>query len=207
VGNSASAAIAVNGDVSSPPTPTGPTITIAPDDAAPIEIQSNAAINASAGDHMIFIAGTGDVLTATGGTETVQAYAGGNAITTGAGNDSIRFAGSGNIIDAGDGTNQLADSGSGNTIVLPGAGHGSDNIFGWITQNADTFDLRPALAQTGWNGDAATIGNYVQVSMAGNNAIVSIDPDGTAGANGQMVATLNDAVGTSLNSLLVHALT
>jgi hypothetical protein len=35
---------------------------------------------------MIFLGGTDDMLTATGGAETVQAYKGGNSITTGAGN-------------------------------------------------------------------------------------------------------------------------
>lgn len=156
---------------------------------------------------MIFIGGTGDVLTATGGTETVQAFLGGNSITTGSGDDTIKFAGSGNTIDAGDGSNQLADSGNSNTIVLPGAGQGYDNILGWITQNSDTFDLRPALSQTGWNGDASTIGNYLQVAMSDNNAIISIDPDGSSGANGAAVAALNDAPGTTLATFLAHAIT
>ena len=42
---------------------------------------------------LIFLGGTGDTLSATGGTETVLAYLGGNTIITGAGDDTIRFAG------------------------------------------------------------------------------------------------------------------
>lgn len=179
--------------------PVGGTIQIAQDDANPVETVSSTAITASAGDHVIFIAGTGDTLTATDGTETVQAYQGGNAITTGAGDDTIRFAGSGNTVDAGGGNNQLEDSGNNNTIVLPAAGQGYDNILGWMLQNGDGFDLRPALAQTAWNGDASTLGNYLQVNMSGNSAIVSI--------GGSAVATLNDTGNTTLSSFLAHAIT
>ena len=196
-GNSASASIAVNG--SSTPPPTGNAIQIAAGEADPVETVDSTVITASAGDHMIFIAGTGDTLTATGGTESIQAYQGGNTVTTGAGNDTIRFSGSGNTIDAGGGNNQLEDSGNNNTIVLPGTGQGYDNILGWVTQNGDSFDLRPALAQTSWNGSTSTLGNYVQVSMSGDNAIVSI--------GGAAVATLNDATNTSLSSFLAHAIT
>ena len=204
-GNTASASIAVNGGSGGgqagypPPAPGGSTITIDPGDANPVVAVNSSTINASAGDHMIFIAGTGDVLTATGGTESVQAYQGGNSIATGAGDDTIRIAGSGNTIDAGGGTNQIADSGAGNTIVLPGAGQGFDNILGWVMQNGDTFDLRPALASVGWNGDAASIGSYEQVSMSGNDATVS--------AGGQAVAMLNDAGAMNLSTLLAHAVT
>lgn len=157
---------------------------------------------------MIFIAGSGDTLNATGGTETVQAYSGGNTIITGAGNDTIRVAGSGNTIDAGGGNNQIADSGNGNTIVLPGAGQGNDDVFGWTLQNGDTFDLRSLLAQTGWNGDAAIIGNFVQVGMAGDSGVVSVDPSGAGGAGGSYaVATLHASGAMDLSTLLAHAIT
>ena len=182
-------------------------ITIAPDDANVVETANSSSINASAGDHKIFLDGKGDTLAATGGTETVQVHAGGNTITTGASDGTISIAGSGSAIDAGGGNNQLADSGSGNTIVLPGAGQGYDNIPGWVMQNGDTFDLRPALAQTGWNGDPSTLGDFVQVAMAGVNAQISIDPARTGGASGSMVATLNDAIGTTPQSFLAQSIT
>lgn len=187
------------------PPPSDNAINIATDDPTPVELVNSTIIIGSSGDHMIFIGGTGDTLTATGGTESVQAYQGDNSITTGSGNDTIRFAGSSNTIDAGGGDNQLMDSGSNNTIVLPGANEGTDYILGWVTQNGDMFDLRPALAQTGWNGDPSTIAGYVQVSMAGNNAVIGIDPNGASA--GTPVATLNGTGQMDLSSLLTHAIT
>ncbi len=180
---------------------------IAADETASVITDSGAAITASAGDHMIFLAGTSDTLTATGGNEDIQAYLGGSNVTTGAGDDTIRIAGSGSTIDAGSGYNHLEDSGSGNTIVLPGADQGYDDIFGWVAQNGDSFDLRPALATTGWNGDASSLGNFVQASSSGNDTIVTVDPDGTSGASGSAVATLHEAGWSDLSSLLAHAIT
>ena len=91
-----------------------------------VDNASNVQIVASAGDHIIFIGGTGDVVRATGGTETIHAYRGQNTIVTGAGNDTIRYAGAGNVIDAGAGNNALMDSGGNNTIVLAAGGQGYD---------------------------------------------------------------------------------
>jgi hypothetical protein len=190
---------ASNGAGNQATTSTTGTIQIAGGDTAPLITSSATTINASAGDHMIFLQATGDTLTATGGTESVQAYQGGNTVTTGNGDDTVRFAGSGNTIDAGGGNNHLEDSGSNNTIILPGAGQGYDDIYGWVMQNGDSFDLRPALTQAGWNGDGSTIGNYLQVATSGNNAIVSI--------GGSAVATLNDAPDANLGNFLAHAIT
>lgn len=188
-------------------TSTQPVTQIAATDSSPVITASNITINASSGDHMIFIGGTGDTLTATGGTETVMAYQGGNTITTGAGNDTIRIAGSGSTINAGAGNNLIADSGSNNTIVLPGANQGNDNIYGWVMQNGDKFDLRSLLATTSWNGSTATIGNFVQVNMSSNNAIIAVDPSGVAGGASYNVATLNTSGNLTLSTLLAHAIT
>ena len=190
-----------------PPTSTQPVTQIAANDSSPVITASNVAINASSGDHMIFIGGTGDTLTATGGTETVQAYQGGNSITTGAGDDTIRIAGSGNTIDGGAGNNMIGDSGSNNTIVLPGAGQGNDNIYGWVMQNGDKFDMRALLATTSWDGNTATLGNFVQVNMSSNNAIITVDPSGVAGGASYNVAILNTTGNLSLSTLLAHAIT
>jgi serralysin len=203
-GNQASASVGLPVITTAPaptstPAPTTNTVQIAAGDTDPVVTSSSTAITASAGDHMIFIQTSGDTLVATGGTESVQAYQGGNAITAGDGNDTIRFAGAGNTIDAGGGNNHLEDSGSNNTIVLPDAGQGYDDIYGWVMQNGDTFDLRPALAQAGWSGDGSTLGSYVQVAMSGNDATISIA--------GSAVATLNDAAGTNLANFLTHAIT
>jgi len=224
VGNQASLAVSVNGGAGTPvgaptgsspdpipapvptPSPSQADQQIAADDFQPVIMASNTSIGASAGDHMIFIAGTGDTLIAVGGTETVQAYQGGNSITTGAGDDRILYGGWGNTIDAGGGNNVLEDSGNNSTIVLPGAGQGNDDIYGWVMQNGDQFDLRSLLAQTSWNGDGGSIGDFVKVNMAGADAIISVDPSGSGGAS-YNVATLRDPGSMDLSSLLAHSIT
>ena len=184
-----------------PPPPPPSTITLAPTDANPVVLDSNVTIVATAGNHMLFIGGTHDVATLTGGTETVQAYQGNNTITTGAGNDTIRIAGSGNVIDAGSGTNRIEDSGSGNTLVMPAKGR--DDVFGYVIQNGDTIDFRAALKATGWNGQATTLANFLHVKMSGNDAIITI----SATASGATVGTmdLHDSGILSLSGLLAHA--
>jgi len=182
-----------------------PTITIAASNADATEVVSSAIITATAGNHMIFIGGTGDTLTATGGTQTVQAFEGGNKITTGAGNDTISFGGRGNTINAGAGTNTLQDSGSNNTIVMPGAGQGFDNIFGYVLQNGDTLDFRSALAETAWNGSPATIGNFLHVTASGANAIISLSY--ASGGAGTQIADLQGAGPVTLSALLAHSIT
>jgi serralysin len=182
------------------------TIAIAASDASPVETVSNAVITASAGDHMIFIGGTANTVTATGGTETVQAYQGHNTITTGSGNDTIRFAGSGNVIDAGGGNNRLLDSGSDNTIVL-GSHGGYDDIYGYTLQNGDKFDLRSLLAQTSWKGDIASIGNFLQVGTSGNNGVLSVNPTGVSGGASHLVATFESSGSMNLAALLAHSIT
>jgi serralysin len=219
VGAQAAVAVSVNGGAGTPvsaPTASAPDPTpspsqadqqIAAGDSQPVITASNTSIGASAGDHMIFIEGTGDTLIAVGGTETVHAYQGGNSITTGAGNDRILYGGSGNRIDAGGGNNRLDDSGSNSTIVLPGAGQGNDDIYGWVMQNGDTFDLRSLLAQTSWNGNAGSIGDFVHVNMAGVDATISVDPSGAPGGASYDVATLRDSGTMDLSALLAHSIT
>jgi hypothetical protein len=182
-----------------------PPIAIAATDANPVVIASKTVITASAGDHMIFIGGTGDKLTATGGTETVQAYLGHNTITTGAGNDAVHFAGSGNVINAGAGNNMLFDSGSNNTVVLPATGY--DDLYGYMLTNGAKFDLRSLLAHTSWQGDLASIGNFIKVATSGNCGMVSVDPSGTSGGASHLVATFESSGQMNLSTLLAHAIT
>jgi hypothetical protein len=172
-----------------------------------VENVSNTQINASGGDHMIFIGGSGDILTATGGNETIQAYQGGNSITSGSGDDTIRFAGAHNVIDAGGGANVLADSGTDNTLVLPAAAQGTDDIFGYLFDNGDSLDLRPLLASTSWNGDPASIGNFIHVAMSGTNALVRVNPSGATGGAVYPVATLEGTGPMLLSTLLSHSMT
>jgi hypothetical protein len=182
-----------------------PSIAIAATDANPVAIASKTLITASAGDHMIFIGGTGDTITATGGTETVQAYLGHNTITTGAGNDAVHFAGSGNVIDAGAGNNILFDSGSNNTVVLPATGY--DDLYGYMLTNGAKFDLRSLLADTSWQGDLTSVGNFIKVATSGNNGMVSVDPSGMSGDASHLVATFESSGQMNLSTLLAHAIT
>ncbi|HUN40831.1 MAG TPA: type I secretion C-terminal target domain-containing protein [Acetobacteraceae bacterium] len=186
---------------------TAPAITIASGDTNPVENVSNTTIGATAGDHLIFIGGTGDTLTATGGNETVQAFQGSNTIATGSGDDAVYFAGSNNVVDAGGGSNTLYDSGSNNTIMLPAATQGSDTIYGYLMTNGDTFDMSKLLAGTSWNGDVSTIGDFVSLTDANNNAVISVDPSGTQGGSSYTVATLESTGPVTLGTLLAHAIT
>jgi Ca2+-binding RTX toxin-like protein len=199
--------------VAPPPLPTPPpvappaalpanTITIAPGDANPVVLDSNATIIATSGGHMLFIGGTHDVATLSGGAETVQAYQGNNSITTGAGNDTIRIAGSGNVIDAGSGSNRIEDSGSGNTLVMPGKG--LDDVFGYVLQQNDSIDLRAALKGTAWDGQQSTLARFLHVGMSGNDAVIKI----SATASGAVIATmdLHDSGPLTLAGLLAHAM-
>lgn len=182
-----------------------PAIAIAATNADPTEFVSNSLITATAGNHLIFIGGSGDTITATGGTETVQAFEGNNKITTGAGNDTISVGGTGNTINAGAGTNTLNDSGSGNTIVMPGAGQGFDNLFGYVLQNGDLLDFRAALAATSWNGSQATLGNFVHVTTSGADAFISLGT--TSGGAATQIADLEGAGPVTLSTLLAHSIT
>ncbi len=178
-------------------------ITIAAGDAKPVELVSNQVITATVGNHMIFIGGTGDTVTAAGGTETVQAFQGGNSITSGNSDDTLGFGGRGNTINAGAGANVLEDSGSDNAIVMPGAGHGFDDVFGCVLQNGDTLDFRAALSGTSWNGAQGRVGGFLHVAQSGDNAMISISA--TAGGSAMNIAELEGSGAVSLTMLLAHA--
>src|SRR5262249_52160507 len=150
--------------------------------ASPVVTLSSVAILAASGDHALFIGGANDSVILTGGTESVQAYQGYNTITTGSGNDTIRIAGVNNVIDAGAGINTIEDSGTGNTFVMPTAGGGMDDIYGYPMSNGDTFDFTTALEDTGWDGLMSDIGSYLHVRNNEGDALVSISnaPNGAA---------------------------
>jgi Ca2+-binding RTX toxin-like protein len=163
-------------------------------------------INTGAGNDSVFAGGTGDTINAGGGNDTIQAFAGGNTIITGAGNDTIRIAGSGNVVNAGGGANTIDDSGSGNTLVLPSAGQGSHDIFGYVLNAHDLFDLRAALSSAGWNGNQASLSDYLSVGTANNGAdtTVMVAPNGTG--TGAVLATLHGNGAIGLPAFLTHAI-
>jgi hypothetical protein len=122
------------------------------------------------------------------------------------GNNTLIYGGSNNQITAGPGANTLNDNSSNSTIVLPRAGQGSDTINGNIFANGDTLDLRPLLAGTQWNGDTSTLGRFLNTSLNGSDAILSVDPTGS-GASGTQVADFVGSGSIDLSTLLNHALT
>jgi hypothetical protein len=196
--------VTVTGATAPPPPPVTTTITIASTDTNPVVNDSNVIIKATAGGHMLFIGGMHDAAILTGGTEQVQAYQGSNTITTGAGNDTVKIAGTGNVVNAGAGTNTINDSGSGNTIVMPGAGAGMDQIFGYVMTNNDKFDFTTSLKGTAWNGTGATVGQFLHVATSGNDAVVSVSLVANGAAS--RVADFHDSGAVSMSSLLAHSI-
>ena len=91
------------------------------------------------------------------------------------------------------------------TIALPAPGSGVAQIDGSAMQNGDVFDLTTALAQTGWDGDPASVGDFLQLTSNGTDSTVAIDPSGS-GAAGTPIATLHDVGSVDLSTFLAHSI-
>jgi endoglucanase len=113
--------------------------------------------------------------------------------------------GSGNTIALTGGSETITDTGSNNSYVIPAAGNGYETFTSDILQSSSMLDLRSVLAATEWSGDAASIGNFVQVASDGQNAIVSVSS--SAGGAATAVATIDGATTATLSTLLAHAIT
>jgi len=180
-----------------------PTVVIDPADANPVVNLSHVNIVATSGSHSLFIGGSFDTATLSGGTESVLAFQGNNTIITAAGDDTIRIAGSGGVVDAGGGTNHIEDSGGGNRIIMPAIG-GFDDVFGYVLQNSDMLDFRLALSKTTWNGSGATLGDFMKLTMSGADATIALAP--TAGGAFTKVAVLHASGDLDFAGLLTHAI-
>jgi predicted extracellular nuclease len=113
-----------------------------------------------------------DVLQGTAGDDVIEGGAGADVITTGAGNDRIVYA---DLRDAGD---QITD-------FAPGA---------------DQIDLRLLMASVGVAPGQAAQQGYLRLMASGNNTIVLIDIDGSAGpAAARPFLTLRNVVPGGLN--------
>ncbi|WP_428488741.1 hypothetical protein [Rhodopila sp.] len=121
------------------------------------------------------------------------------------GNHMVFISGSGDTVNLSGATNTITDTGSGNTYILPTAAKGSDIFAKNVLTDGDTLDLRSALAATTWNGSASTLTNYLTVTNPSQGTVLSIAS--TSGGPSVAVATINGATGTTLTSLLAHALT
>jgi hypothetical protein len=149
------------------PLPTS--VTIASTKASATVAWDKVSINATSGNHMVFIGGTGDTVNLSGG------------------------------------TNTISDTGGGNTFVIPAAGMGYDSFSTNVLSNGDTLDLRTALAATNWNGSAATLANYLTIANTSQGTVLSIAA--TSGGAAAGIAMISGASGTTLTSLLAHAVT
>ena len=153
---------------------------------------NNVTINAGSRQRHVFAGGTGDTINASNGDNMIQAFAGGNRITTGSGDDTIRIAGSGNTVDAGGGANLIEDSGSANTLVLPAAGQGTDDVYGYVlsgerpvrsARRADECRLEGCVIDSVGLSVAWATGND------GADTTISVAPGGRGA--GSVVATLH----------------
>ena len=150
----------------------------------------------------MFLDTTGDTVNSTSGNVTVMAFRGGSTVNLSGGNDYVRMAGTGSVIDLKGPTNQIDESGSSNTIVLEPTA--LDTVFGNVINN-DTFDLRPLLAATNWNGDTSILSQYITVTSSDNNSVVAMSA--TANGSNKEVALLHNTGSFSASALLAHSIT
>ncbi|QKX99333.1 BapA prefix-like domain-containing protein [Salmonella enterica subsp. enterica serovar Typhi] len=107
-------------------------------------------------------------------------------------------------------TNQndvLIGSAYGDTLIyhlLNGAdatgGNGADRWQNFSTAQGDKIDIHELL--TGWDQQAATLGNFVQVHTSGANTVISVDRDGAGSAFKSTDLVTLENVQLTLNDLL-----
>ena len=159
-------------------------------------------INLNGANNTVFLDTTGNTVNGTSGNVTVMAFQGGSAVNLSGGNDYVRMAGTGSVIDLKGPTNQIDESGSSNTIVLEPTA--LDTVFGNVISN-DTFDLRPLLAATNWNGDKSILSQYISVASSDNNSVVAMSA--TANGSAKQIALLHNTGNFDASALLAHSIT
>ncbi|EKS5152510.1 BapA prefix-like domain-containing protein [Salmonella enterica] len=107
-------------------------------------------------------------------------------------------------------TNQndvLIGSAYGDTLIyhlLNGAdatgGNGADRWQNFSTAQGDKIDIHELL--TGWDHQAATLGNFVQVHTSGANTVISVDRDGAGSAFKSTDLVTLENVQLTINDLL-----
>lgn len=107
-------------------------------------------------------------------------------------------------------TNQndvLIGSAYGDTLIyhlLNGAdatgGNSADRWQNFSTAQGDKIDIHELL--TGWDHQAATLGNFVQVHTSGANTVISVDRDGAGSAFKSTDLVTLENVQLTLNDLL-----
>lgn len=79
-------------------------------------------------------------------------------------------------------------------------GNGNDEWTNFNLAQGDKIDISKLL--TGWDHQASTLGNFVQVTTSGANTVISIDRDGTGSTYHSTTLVTLDNVHTTLNELL-----
>ena len=88
-----------------------------------------------------------------------------------------------------------------NTVGNATAGNSNgDRWTNFSLEQGDKIDVSDLLV--GWNGSAATLGNYLQVSTSGNNTVISIDRDGAGTAYTKTTLVTLDNVQTNYEELV-----
>lgn len=68
---------------------------------------------------------------------------------------------------------------------------GGDHVSNFSLTAGDKIDISELLV--GWNGDRATLGDYIQVSNSDGNTVIGIDRDGAdTGYTPATLVTLDD---------------
>lgn len=75
-----------------------------------------------------------------------------------------------------------------------------DHWTNFSLEQGDKIDISDLLV--GWNGSAATLGNYLQVSTSGNNTVISVDRDGAGTAYAKTTLVTLDNVQTNYEELV-----
>jgi hypothetical protein len=156
------------------------------------------------GNDVVSVGGTGDTVILGNGNNWVSGTQGMAFISTGSGNDVIVFGGSGNTVNAGGGNNQIFGGTANNTYVLADAGQGFDGIYNFQLNNGDLLNVGGALQQAGWNGNMATLGNFLTVTDNWGGTQLNIVPGGSGG--GVAIAELYGANNLTLAELAGHSL-
>lgn len=101
----------------------------------------------------------------------------------------------------------LIGSAYGDTLIyqlLNGAdatgGNGADRWQNFSTAQGDKIDIHELL--TGWDHQAATLGNFVQVNTSGANTVIAVDRDGAGSAFKSTDLVTLENVQLTLNDLL-----
>lgn len=79
-------------------------------------------------------------------------------------------------------------------------GNGADVWKNFSLAQGDQINVHDLLV--GWNGQASTLGNYLSVATVGNNTVISIDRDGSAGTFHSTTLVTLENVHTTLDELI-----